>query len=389
MLERLNKYRYIGKVNEMITIRTFFAVGIGAATTVMSLYMYSFGLSTSNIGFISAGFVLISFLFAINSSSILERFKQTNILIFAIALSALSYLIIGIFNTLSVFFVFMSFGMLAAVLRTESFNIIFRDNLKKGRLNEKEGLMYSLLNVGWLLGPLIAGFFMFEFGLPSVFIFTSVSFTIGLFLFFTMNLKNIEKKRVEIDDSSWKNFLDFIKNKKQHQPYLMSLGLQVWWAMIYVYTPLLIIKNGYGELTVAIFMSLVIFPLIFLDRPIGRWSIKRGFRFFLTIGFLGLAGLSLVLFFVENIILQLGLIFLGSLFASCIEPLQDTFFFRRTKRVEEEKYYPLFGSSRYMGALLGKMLFALVLLFLSYPFVYLTMFVLMSFFAYHAFRVRE
>jgi len=389
MLGRENKYRYMVKIRELVAVRTLTAIGLGAVATVMSLYLNTFGLSVSEIGFISAGFLLISFLFTVNSARILERFEQTSLLIFSIGLSCLSYFLIGIFNSLPIFLLLMSFVMIAGALRTESFNIIFRDNLKNKNLNEEEGLMYSLLNIGWLVGPLIAGFFMIKFGLSSVFIFTSIFFAIALLLFLTMNLKNIKKKRAGIDDSSWKNFLDFIKNKKQHRPCLMSLGLQIWWAMIYVYVPLFIIKNGLNETAVAIFMALIVLPLILMEKQVGKWSVKIGMGSFFRKGFLGLAILSLILFFVEDIILQLVLIFLGSLFASFIEPLQDTFFFRRTKKLEEEKYYPLFQTSRDIGGLLGKFLLAFVLLFAPYSFVYLTMFILMSFFAYHAFRIEE
>ena len=339
--------------------------------------------------FISAGLLLISFLFTINSARILERFKQTNLLIFAIGFSLLSYLLIGIFNTLPAFLILISLVMIARALRIESFNIIFRDNLKDKDLNEKEGLMYSVLNLGWLVGPLIAGFFMVRFGLSSVFIFASIFFAIALLLFLAMNLKDIKKERVKIDDNSWKNFFDFVKNKKQHQPYLVSFGLQVWWSMIYVYVPLFIIMNGLKEPAVAIFMSLVVLPLILMEKHVGKWSARIGLKFFFAKGFLGLAILSLILFFVQDITLQLGFLFLGSLFASFIEPLQDTFFFKRTKKLEEEKYYPLFQTARDTGGLLGKLLFALILLFLDYHFVYLAMFVLMSFFAYHVLRIKE
>jgi hypothetical protein len=57
-----------------------------------------------------------------------------------------------------------------SILKTDSFDILFRDVSNDKKLNEDEGLLYTLLNVGWLFGPSIVGFVLVKLGMSFVFI---------------------------------------------------------------------------------------------------------------------------------------------------------------------------------------------------------------------------
>ena len=56
---------------------------------------------------------------------------------------------------------------MSSILKTDAFDILFRDISNDSNLNEDEGLMYTLINVGWLFGPLIAGFILVNLGTPQ------------------------------------------------------------------------------------------------------------------------------------------------------------------------------------------------------------------------------
>ncbi len=389
MISILNRAHNFSKGNELILVRLFLALGLGAIETVWAVYMSSLGLSVSAIGFISSLFLVFSLLFAISSTPILEKFKQTHLLIMSLILSIISYLVLGFSHTLILFIIFALVIIVANVLRTECFNIIFRDNVSNKDLNGKEGLMYALLNVGWLIGPLIAGFFMINFGISSVFFVVALLFIIGYSLFLLMNLKSISKKRKKIDDNIFRNIKSFIKNKKMRSPYFMTLGIKTWWSFIYIYMPLFILYHGFGATTIAIFLSAIIIPLVLFERQIGQASLKFGFKRFFLIGYAGLMLTAITVFFIPNIIVQLILLVLASIFAAFIEPIQETFFFKRTKTLDEEKYYPIFSTSRDVGGLIGKLPVALILLFLANKFAYLTLFAIMAIFFLLALRIKE
>lgn len=147
------------------------------------------------------------------------------------------------------------------------------------------------------------------------------------------------------------------------------------------------VKNQLPESTVALFFTILIVPLVIFENKIGELSLKKGFRYFFKYGFVGLTIISLILFFVDKITIQLGIIIIGSFFVSFLEPIQDTYFFKQTKKFDEEKYYPIFSTSADLGSFIGKIVIAVVLLFLPNKFAYLSMFLMMGFFAVMTLRV--
>lgn len=142
--------------------------------------------------------------------------------------------------------------------------------------------------------------------------------------------------------------------------------------------PLFIVKSELGIAGVGVFLSAVVIPLILFEQKNASMSAKLGFRFFFFIGYAGLTVICFSLFFIENIIIQLVLLVIGSIFMSFIEPLQDTFFFKQIAKKNEERFYPLFGTARHIGNFLGKVCIATVLLFFSNQYAFLTVGVLMG-----------
>lgn len=158
MLHIHRKHYKLSKAKKISFLRLSIAIGLSCIDTVWVLYMNYFGLSESSIGFISSGLVILSIVFTIFSTPIIEYFKQTKILFWSLITAAIAYFIIGLSNSLEVFLLMASILTIASVLRTECLDILFRDNTSNKNLNKEEEFLYSLLNLGWLVGPLIAGF---------------------------------------------------------------------------------------------------------------------------------------------------------------------------------------------------------------------------------------
>jgi len=276
-----------------------------------------------------------------------------------------------IFNSLISFLIIAVVITISYVFRESSFGIIFRDSVSSKELNRAESLLYTLLNIGWLVGPLIAGFFLVKFGILSVFMAATGFFTISLIFFLTMHFKPKQKKIKKINRNIKLNLLDFIKNKDLHLPYLITTGLAIWWTLIFIYTPLFIIEAGLSEFYVALFIGLAMLPLVLFEYKVGLLSEKLGLKLFFILGFTGLFIVGLICFFISNILIILLLIIIGSIFAAFIEPLKDTFFFKSIKQKDEEKYFPIYNTSRYLGGFIGKFTVVLILVFLAKQFTYL------------------
>lgn len=239
MLNTHRKHRRLSRGKGLSFLRLFIAIGLANIDTIWALYMNSFGLSESLIGFISSGLVIASVIFTLFSTPIIEYFKQTKILIISLIFSIIAYVSIGIFDNLTIFLIMAGLLIITGVLRLECFDILFRDNTSKKDFNKEEGFMYSLLNFGWLVGPLIAGFFILKFGLSSVFIAAAGFFLISVILLFFSRVKQANKKRKTCDINCIRNIKDYLSDKNLRLPYLMATGVEVWWALVYIYVPCL------------------------------------------------------------------------------------------------------------------------------------------------------
>ena len=388
----MKKYPYKNKpnkINKLIFVGAIMGIGIAAVDTIWAMYLDSFNISHAQIGLISSGLVFISLLTSILSTPFLEKYKETKILLMTMIFTAISYFIIAYFPKLEIFLILATSITILAIIRADTFEIIFRDNSKNKELNKKEGILYSLENLGWVIGPLIATLILTKKGMNHVFLIAGIIFLIAIATLYSTKIKNIEKTRKSIDKKYIQNLLDFIKNKRLRIPYLMSLGISFWWGIIYIYVPLFAIAKGVSGQEIGIFFSILVIPLVLTEFKVGKLSQKIGLKTFFIIGFLGLSIISLTLFIVQNIYYQLGLIILASFFVGCLEPTQEIFFFRQVTKVEEEKYFPTYKTSWITGNFMSQIIIAGILLFFSDNFSYLAITIFMVLFTVAATRIKQ
>jgi MFS family permease len=216
------------KTTQLSLIRMVLAIGFACIDTVWVLYMYSFGLTQASIGFISAALVVVTLIFSFFSTILLEKVDEIKILLYSLIVIGSSYLIISFTNVLWIFILLSVLITMISILKTDAFDILFRDVSNDKNLNEDEGLLYTLLNVGWLFGPLIAGFILVQNGINFVFITSSMFIFLGGLILYKMNLKMPKKNRNSIDSNIFQNLKDFFSDKKLIIPYVMAAGIEIW-----------------------------------------------------------------------------------------------------------------------------------------------------------------
>lgn len=384
----LHRKRRFSVSSELIIVRLFLAIAFAIIDTVWAIYMYGLGLSESTVGYVSAGMIILAVTFSVFSTPLLQKFRQSRMLIISLLISIVSYVLIGLFHQLWLFLLLAGVLAIVAMLRIECFDILFRDNTSTKDLNKQEGLLYMILNVGWLIGPLIAGYVLAVSMTSSIFFAAAAFCVIGLIILITVHLKDINKHQVVLDTNMFSNAASFWRYKKTRLPYIMSAGIEVWWALVYVYTPIFMIRQGLSEQYVGLFISAIIVPLVLVEYSVGKWSVHLGFKPFFAMGFGGLALLSLILFFSHNVYIILAIVVLASFFVGMLEPIQDTYFFKNIRKKDEEKFYPFYRTAAYVGSLIGQVVIATVLLFFSNNAAYLTMALMMMVFFFFALRIK-
>lgn len=356
---------------ELSIVRIFISLGLAGIDTIWALYLSSYGLSDSMVGFLSASFILVALVISFYSTIILEKINEYKLLVGSLIIYILVYLIFSQFKNIYLFLGLCVIMTIIAVFRRESFNILFRDNANDKTLNEEEGLLFTLLNISWVIGPLIAGFILATYNLQKVFLSSAGFMSLALILLMNLNIKKIEKKRENLDENILSNLKDYIKKKELNISYLIGTGIEIWWALIYIYIPLFIVKEGLGEEMVGIFLSGAIIPLVLFEYKFSKLSQKKGFKKFFVYGFAFLGVCAIIGFLSQNIYFTLIVISLASLGMAALEPLMDTYFFKQVKSNEEEKFYPIFSTSAEIGSFLGKIAIAGILLFFANEYAYL------------------
>ncbi len=370
-------------------VRLFFALGFAFIDTIWAAYMRSLGLTDSAIGYINAGLLIISMIFLFYCVNILEKFSERKSFFTSTAIIIILTIIFGITTSIIIFLFLAVILTLSNILRRNSFEILFRDNSPPEKLTINESILAVITNIGWFLGPIIAGFVLAIYGFSTVF-FTSAFFSIiSLLMFLRIKLSN--KSFENYQKKSFKYlFLNFIKNTEVKLPYIMSMGVAFWWGFIFIYLPLFILDSGIGEQYIGIFVGLTQLPLIFFEYFAGRNSSKNGFRgsFFFGYLFLGLMAIS-CFFFAQNIFIVMLILVLASIAMAFVEPLRFPFVFSRITTSQEDDIIPIYSSSMSLGSLSSKIIVATILLFLANDYAYLIVGFFMILFALAALKIKK
>jgi MFS family permease len=391
MFRFIDKYktRKISIITEFTFIRLILSFASASFSAIWSLYLKNIGLTDSNIGFLAALLIFISLIISLFGTTFLEKIGEYEIFIISLLMLIASYIGFAFLKNIYFIIILAIISATFTVLRKESFSILFRNESNDNDLNKNEGFLIALTNAGWIFGPLLAGFVLAKYGFNNIFFLMGGFVTISLLIFLSLNIKKSKKEYQQIDGNIIKNIKDYFKNKKLIMPYLMTAGMTAWWGFIYVYMPIFIIENGYGAEIVGIFLAAVVIPLVILEYQIGKLSQEYGFKIFFIIGFLLLSIIAFSLYFITNMNHILTLLILASIPAAFIEPINESFFYKNTKKDQEEKYYPVYFTAYNIGGFIVKISIAIILLFLSRNYAYLTLSGLMLIFMLISLKIKN
>lgn len=369
-------------------IKLFSAIGFACVATIWAIYLESFLHSASAVGFLTSFFAVVSFIAYFLIIPLLEKKDKVRIYLLALGLYALSYLMFFFLkNIISIIILGVLISILASLMISSS-GILVRNKSKSKDVSKNEGFIYTLLNISWLIGPLIAGFIANKYGISAVFLLAA------LFVFVSFILLKISKLRDHvisrrIDTNPFKVLKDFLKDKERIVSYFLSGGINFWWTLIYIYMPLYIIKNGLTDLMLGYFLALITLPMILSEYYFGKLSCKIGFKKVFVAGYFILAISALLCFFIPNIYLILLILVLSSFGAAMIEPTTEAYFFDIITEREREKYYSIYNTTIEVNYFLASILAAALLLFLPFKSVFILFGIAMLFFSLLSFKIRN
>jgi DHA1 family multidrug resistance protein-like MFS transporter len=282
----------------------------------------------------------------------------------------ISYALFAINSKFYLFIILAFIITILTSLRITVFGLIVKDKSDKNELSRNEGLVYTFMNAGWVVGPLVAGFIADRFGINKVFLLSAVFMLMSWVLFKISKIKdsNIKKKT---DSNLIKNFIDFFKDKQRVLSFILAGGDNFWWILIYLFMPLYIIERGLGDLWIGYFLFAVAVPLVLGEYKLSKITGKIGFKKMFKIGFLILAIASLACFFISNIYIILIILVIASIGPAILEPTTEAYFFDITPDKDESRFYGPFNTSADVNQFTAKIFSSIVLLLLPFKYVFL------------------
>ncbi|MFC1659751.1 MFS transporter, partial [Pseudomonadota bacterium] len=235
----------------------------------------------------------------------------------------------------------------------------------KSELALNEGYYYLYSNIGWLFGPLIAGYAAKIFGNESVFIITSICFSIVLIYFLQQKFipDQISIKNKEKFSEILSNFKNFFGNIELRKVFIISLGLNFWWAISWIYIPLSVENLGFNQDVVGLVMSGGILPLILLEGWVGKRADKKGIRLYILFGFMFLSVVTLLFPSASKYPIILFILFaLVNIGAAFIEPLTEVYFFKTVKCKNRERFFGTYTTAGHISNIFGPIIGSLLII---------------------------
>ena len=364
------------------------SLGFAMVSTIWAIYLRSFISSASSVGFLTTLFTGVGILAYFLLIPVIEKRNKSKLLLTSFLIFVISYFLFSIYSN---FYLVVFLGIVLAIavsLRVTVFGIIVRDKTKSKEVSKNEGFIYTLLNLAFLIGPLIAGYLSQKYGFKFVFLISAIIIFVSIFVFKFFKIKDNRKDK-KIDHNVFKISLEFFRNKDRLKAYLLSGAINFWFALIYIYVPVRIIELGLGNFIVGLFLAGVIAPLVLFEYHFGKLVAKKGFKKLFFLGFLIVGVLSLLCFLIGNIYFILVALVLASVGISMLEPTTEAYFFDIIKKTQRDRYYGPYNTAIDMGYLIGTLIPALILLIFPFKTIFILFAAAMLSFSLLSLRIKD
>ena len=243
------------------------------------------------------------------------------------------------------------------------------------------GVFLTILNLGILVAPLIAGFIFAEDAFRSVFLMSAFLLVPALILTMLIlhDVKEPRYKRVHAKRA----LRDIIRNSDLRNIFLCQFLLELFYAIMVIYGPIHL-SHTVGiplEKVLGIIMPFALLPFVIFPYELGRLADSRlGEKEILTTGFIIIGIFTLFIPFVEStsLVVWALLLFATRVGASFIESMASVYFYKKIDG-RDSSVIALFNSTRVAALLVAPVAASIALIFFPTNALFLGLGVLMFF----------
>ena len=344
-----------------------FAFGITVALLayiISSYFQEVIGSDNVSIFYICIFSVILVLLFKLNR--IIENVGRAKTLMILIVIQigvlfALQFFEVSWIGAIFLMIYYVLYGIIWVVL-----DIILEAYSEDEKTGRVRGAYLSVLNLGFLIGPLISTYLLDTYGFHIIFTITTVLYVL-IFLAVFVALNDIRGHVVKRNLSTKKIFHKFRSNKNLVHVYGASFALRFFYAAMVIYMPLYLRSIDVSWSEIGIMFSIMLIPFSIIQYPAGILADKKfGEKEMLMIGFMIMA-LSLVFMYFFNepsFVFWAMILFISRVGAALVESMLDSYFYKQINE-NDIAIINFFRTTRAVAYIVGSFFIGIILAFVD------------------------
>ncbi|MDO8581882.1 MAG: MFS transporter [bacterium] len=320
------------KLRTLYSLSFFFAIATAAVAYSESSFLETF-IAKESVGLVFVASYLVALVLLARLDRVIARLGKQHTTLALMFLSLVALFILAYtknpFVLIPTFVVYIA-TLVAAWVSLDILIETFSSDVLTGRIR---GTQLTIMNAGWVVTPVVAGFILETYGFPRVF---TIAFGVTLLVFAIVffGFRKIEHEHIR-PHGFFSTLRAIARHRSLSHIFIIAFLLQFFYAWMVIYTPLYLLSIGIEWSDIGKIFSFMLLPFVLFQYPAGwladKWGSERGI---LITGLTIIALATSTLFFVHTSTLWIWalLLFTTRIGASLIEIMRDTYFFKQVDK---------------------------------------------------------
>lgn len=365
-----------------------FLMGFTQAIIVYIISSYFKTVSgTENVGTFYIIAYLIALFCLLNLHRIIRKIGKTKTYYFSLLFKIVAIAVLSLILPSKLGMVMLMLYVIGSTLEWVCLDIIlesFSEDKRSGRIR---GLHLTVINAGFILGPIISTRILDVFSFQGVFSFCLVLNSLVL-LAAIIGFRHSNHYFRE-DISIIKILKKVITRKDVLRVYSISFVLEFFYAIMVIYSPIYLRDLGYSWDQIGQIFSVMLIAFVIVQYPMGLLADKRTGEkefLYLSIFIMGVSTISIYFIGEANIAAWTAILFITRIGAALTEVLKESYFYKRVDKNDVD-IIDFFRTSSPAAYIFASILASFVLFFFSIKSLFILSGIIILAALYPAFRL--
>ena len=266
----------------------------------------------------------------------------------------------------------MALRVIGVVMLTVCLSLYILDHVARADYNRSEPMRIFYSATAWMVGPALGAWLSTRFGLWAAYLASSVTVLLLLGYFWFLRIRELAPLASFRSHSvgPLAHLARFRRQPRLVLAWMSAVGRYMWWVMFFVYVPIYVVGQGFGQMTAGILVSAGSGLLFFL--PLFGLCVRRyGIRRVMVAGFTVSGALTLLFALATPLPwVALTLVLGATLAMVSLDAVSNMPFMLAVRRHERAEMTAVYSTYRDVGEITAPGVFAVLLKFFALPVVF-------------------